>query len=280
MEKHKEDINTKNKNADEENNKILEKIDKDFNELKELNEKLLKGMEEQESDKGLEDQFKKFKTSYYDFMIDLDDNENKFKEYLETIPNELLSLNKNFLLSLKPISKGGTYSDREIEYTKGELDKLENEVIKAGQEERKKKNEEKLKGIKEEVENMMKAIKDQYDISKDNIMAKDAMGKKFGIPKRLSNDIIINIKIKCNQAQEGLQKLFEELIKYITDFTKINNMEDLNKALEQEQKSSGYKPSGKQAGKKPLPKNQQQDFINRLDKAMEAEEKNPTYKPS
>ena len=79
----------------------------------------------------------------------------------------------------------------------------------------------------------MKAIKEQYDISKDNIMAKDAMGKIFGIPKRLSNDIIINIKIKCNQAQEGLQKLFEELIKYITDFTKINNMEDLNKALEQ-----------------------------------------------
>ena len=233
LEKHKEDINNKNKNADEENNKILEKIDKDFNELKELNEKLLKGMEEQESDKGLEDQYKKFKTSYYDFMIDLDENEYKFKEYLETQPNELLSLNNNFLLSLKPISKGGTYSEREIEYTKGELDKLENEVIKASQEERKKKNEEKLKGIKDEAENMMKAIKEQYDISKDNIMAKEAVGKIFGIPKRLSNDIIINIKIKCNQAQEGLQKLFEELIKYITDFTKINNMEDLNKALEQ-----------------------------------------------
>ena len=233
MEKHKEDVNNKNKNADEENNKILEKIDKDFNELKELNEKLLKGMEEQESDKGLEDQYKKFKTSYYDFMIDLDENENKFKEYLETQPNELLSLNNNFLLSLKPISKGGTYSEREIEYTKGELDKLENEVIKASQEERKKKNEEKLKGIKDEAENMMKAIKGQYDISKDNIMAKEAMGKIFGIPKRLSNDIIINIKIKCNQAQEGLQKSFDELIKYITDFTKINNIEDLNKALEQ-----------------------------------------------
>ena len=233
LEKHKEDISTKNKNADEENNKILEKIDKDFNELKELNEKLLKGMEEQESDKGLEDQYKKFKTSYYDFMIDLDENENKFKEFLETQPNELLSLNNNFLLSLKSISKGGTYSEREIEYTKGELDKLENDIIKASQEERKKKNEEKMKGIKEEAENMMKAIKDQYDISKDNIMAKDATGKKFGIPKRLSNDIIINIKIKCNQAQEGLQKLFDELIKIITDFTKINNLEDLNKALQQ-----------------------------------------------
>ena len=77
----------------------------------------------------------------------------------------------------------------------------------------------------------MKAIKEQYDISKDNIMAKDAMGKKFGIPKRLSNDIVINIKIKCNQAQEGLQKLFEELIKDVNDFIKINNIDELNKAL-------------------------------------------------
>ena len=231
LEKHKENINAKNKVADEENNKILEKIDKSFNELKELNEKLLKGMEEQESDKGLEDQYKKFKTSYYDFMIDLEDNEEKFKEYLETNPKELLSLNNNYYLSLKPISKGGTYSEREIEYTKGELDKLENDVIKLSQEERKKKNEEKLKGIKDEAENMMKAIKEQYDISKDNIMAKDATGKKFGIPKRLSNDIIINIKIKCNQAQEGLQNLFEELVKCISDFTKINNMEELNKIL-------------------------------------------------
>ena len=231
MKKHKENISAKNKVADEENNKILEKIDKDFNELKELNEKLLKGMEEQESDKGLEDQYKKFKTSYYDFMIDLEDNEDKFKEYLETNPNELLSLNNNFYLSLKPISKGGTYSDREIEYTKGELDKLENDIIKSSQEERKKKNEEKLKGIKDDAENMMKAIKEQYDISKDNIMAKDAMGKKFGIPKRLSNDIIINIKIKCNQAQEGIQKLFEELVKYISDFTKTDNIEELNKIL-------------------------------------------------
>ena len=79
----------------------------------------------------------------------------------------------------------------------------------------------------------MKAIKEQYDISKDNIMAKDAMGKIFGIPKRLSNDIVINIKIKCNQAQECLQKLFEELIKDVNDFIKINNTNDLNKALQE-----------------------------------------------
>ena len=233
LEKHKEDICEKNKKTDEENNNLLSKIEKDFNDLKELHEKLLKGMEEQESDKGLEEQFKKFKTSYYDFLIDLEENEAKLKEYSDDHPNELISSNKNYLLSLKPMSKGGTYSDREIEFTKGELEKLENETIKASQEERRKINDEKLKGIRDECETFMKNINDQYALSKDNIMAKDAMGKKFGVPKRLSNDIIINIKIKCNQAQEGIQKLYNDLIKYVSEFNKIKNVEELNKALKE-----------------------------------------------
>ncbi len=233
LEKHKEDINSKNKKTDEENNNLLSKIEKDFNELKDLHDKLSKGMEEQESDKGLEEQYKKFKTSYYDYLIDLDENEIKLKEYSDEHPNELISLNNNYLLSLKPISKGGTYSDREIEFTKGELEKLENETIKSSQEERKKNNQDKLKGIRDDCESFMKHIKEQYDISKDNIMAKDAMGKKFGVPKRLSNDIIINIKIKCNQAQEGIQQLFNDLIKYVTDFNKIKNIEELNKVLKE-----------------------------------------------
>jgi hypothetical protein len=233
LEKHKEEVNSKNKKTDEENSELLTKIEKDFNELKDLHEKLSKGMEEQESDKGLEEQYKKFKTSYYDYLIDLDENETKLKEYSDDSPNELISMNKNYLLSLKPISKGGTYSDREIEFTKGELEKLENETIKASQEERKKNNQEKLKGIRDECESFMKHIKEQYDISKDNIMAKDAMGKKFGVPKRLSNDIIINIKIKCNQAQEGIQQLFNDLIKYVSDFNKIKNADELNKALKE-----------------------------------------------
>ena len=110
---------------------------------------------------------------------------------------------------------------------------MENETIKVSQEERKKNNEEKLKGIRDECESFMKKINEQYEISKDNIMAKDAMGKKFGMPKRLSNDIIINIKIKCNQAQEGIQQLFNDLIKYVTDFNKIKNIEELNKVLKE-----------------------------------------------
>ena len=233
LEKHKEEINSKNKKSDEENNNLLSKIDKDFNDLKDLHEKLLKGMEEQESDKGLEEQHKKFKTSYYDFLIDLDENENKLKEYSDEHPKELISMNNNYLISLKPISKGGTYSDREIEHTKSELEKLENEIIKESQEERKNNNQEKLKGIRDECESYMKKIKEQYDISKDNIMAKDAMGKKFGVPKRLSNDIIINIKIKCNQAQEGLQKLFNDLIKFVSDFNKIKSADELKKVLKE-----------------------------------------------
>ena len=231
MEKHKKEILEKNKKTDEDNQKLLEKIDKDFNELRELNEKLIKGMEEQESDKGLEEQYKKFKTTYYDFLIDLEENEVKLKEYSDTHPKELFSSNNNYLLSLKPLQKGGTYSDREIEFTKGELEKLENENIKVGQEERKKLNTEKLQGIRGECETFMNKIKEQYGISKDNIMAKDAIGKIFGIPKRLANDIIINIKIKCNQAQEGLENLFITLEGLISNFNKIKKEDDLNAAL-------------------------------------------------
>ena len=47
LEKHKEEVNSKNKKTDEENNELLAKIEKDFNELKDLHEKLSKGMEEQ-----------------------------------------------------------------------------------------------------------------------------------------------------------------------------------------------------------------------------------------
>ena len=77
FEKHKEDIINKNNKTNEDDNNILEKIDKTFNELKEHNEKLSKNIEEQESDKGLEDQYKRFKANYYDFLTDLEENEIK-----------------------------------------------------------------------------------------------------------------------------------------------------------------------------------------------------------
>ncbi len=51
------------------------------------------------------------------------------------------------------------------------------------------------------------------------IMAKDGIGKKFGVPKRLVHDIVINIKMKCNQAKEGIEELF----------TKLNTITSTNK---------------------------------------------------
>ena len=231
LEKQKNDIIEKNNKTNEDNQKLLEKIDKDFNELKEQNEKLGKSMEEQESDKGLEDQYKKFKANYYDFIADLDENEIKLKSYTDAVPKEMTNSNENFISALKPISKGGTYSDREIEFTKNELDKINEEVIKTGKEEREKSNEEKMKDIRSECEAFIKNITDKYNTAKDNIMAKEAIGKKFGAPKRLANDIIINIKIKCNQSQEGITNLFDQLRKYINEFNEIKDKESLAAAL-------------------------------------------------
>jgi len=67
--------------------------------------------------------------------------------------------------------------------------------------------------------------------SVERLHPKDAKGKKFGTPKRLANDIIINIKIKCNQAQEGLMFLFEKLKNYIKDFNELKGKEEIAAAL-------------------------------------------------
>ena len=231
FEKHIQDINNKNKISDDDNNILINKIQKDFNDLKELHEKLSKSIEEQDSDKLLEDQYKKFKTTCYDFLIDLEENEIKLKQYTDESPAELLHSNSNFLASLKLKKNGGTYSEREVEHIKSEIEKLENEVIKVSQENRQKENNEKLKGIRDECEVFMKNINDLYSVTKENIMAKDAVGKKFGVPKRLANDIIINIKIKCNQAKEGLELLFNDLINFVNSYKKIKNKDELNKFL-------------------------------------------------
>ena len=57
----------------------------------------------------------------------------------------------------------------------------------------------------------MDKIDNKYNVQKEYIQAKDGVGKKYGAPKRQANDVIINIKMKCNQAQEGLDKLYNML---------------------------------------------------------------------
>ena len=51
----------------------------------------------------------------------------------------------------------------------------------------------------------------KYKIMNEYIMAKDGVGKKFGVPKRLVHDIVINIRMKCNQSKDGIEELFKKL---------------------------------------------------------------------
>ena len=213
------------------NNSLLEKIEKEFNDLKDQNEKLGKSMEEQESGSALEEQYKKFKSNYYHFLATLEENDQSLKNYTDTQPKEMLKSNDNFMHALKTIEKGGTYSQREVDFNKKELEQINNDVIIKNKEEREKINDEKMKQIKEECESLLKNIEEKYKVTKDNIMAKDATGKIFGAPRRLANDIIINIKIKCNQAQEGILDILNTIKKFINDFNIIKDKTALEKAL-------------------------------------------------
>lgn len=228
---HKEAIAQQNAKDNEANTALLEKVDKDFSELLTNYETLSKQIEEEENSKGLEDNMKQFKTMYYDFLTQLTEDEAKLNEYAIKHPDNLMLQNKNFLLSLQPISKGGTYSDREIEFTKGELNAIDENDLKVAKEERTKLNKEKIDKIRADAEAFLKDMEEKYAISSENINAKDGVGKKFGAPKRLVNDIIINIKIKCNQAQEGLDNLFKQLQNEISNFGGIKNIDLLNTAL-------------------------------------------------
>ena len=231
LEKQKKDIIEKNNDISNKNNNLLEKIDKEFNDLKDQNEKLGKSMEDQESDSALEEQYKKFKSNYYHFLASLEENDQSLKNYTDIQPKEMLKSNDNFMHSLKLIEKGGTYSQREVDFNKKELEQINNDIIIKNKEEREKINEEKIKKIKEECDSLLKNIEEKYKVTKENIMAKDATGKIFGAPKRLANDIIINIKIKCNQAQEGIINILEKIKNLIKDFNTIKDKTSLEKAL-------------------------------------------------
>ena len=231
LEKQKSDIIAKNDNIEQKNKILLEKIDKNFNDLKEQNEKLIQGIEEQDSDSALEEQYKKFKSNYYNFLANLEEDISTLKNYTGSSPKELLNLNDNFIHALKLIENGGTYSQREVDFNKNEIDKLNNDIIIKTKEEREKLNEEKIKNIKDQCDNLIKNLEEKYKIAKDNISAKDATGKIFGAPRRLVNDIVFNIKLKCNQAQEGIVNILNVIKKCVNDFNEIKDKQTLAKAL-------------------------------------------------
>ena len=87
----------------------------------------------------MEEQYKKFKSNYYNFLTSLEENNQSLKNYTDTQPKDMLKSNDNFMHSLKTIEKGGTYSQREVEFTKNELDVINNDIIIKNKEERDKK---------------------------------------------------------------------------------------------------------------------------------------------
>ena len=228
--KQKKIIEEKNVKDEEENNKLLEEMENKFNELKSQYEKLSEGINNEENSNNLENKFKKFKTDYYDFLSYLNENEEKLKNYTEKNPNELKKLNENYIKSMQPFEKGGTYSQREIDFTKTELDNL-NQSIDNSVKERSDKNTEKVNFYRTEVNKFLDDIVNKYKDTNENIQAIEGIGKKFGQPKRIVNDILINIKMKCNQAYEGIEQTYKNLENTINNFNNINNKEKLEESI-------------------------------------------------
>lgn len=222
IEKHKEKyaqhvkmINERNKKDNEDCNNLVNEISKEFDELNLLYEKLSKVMDEETNLKSLDDKFKKLKTSYYDLQTNLQEAEIKMNIFTNNNPEILITLNKNFLMSLQSFEKGGTYSDYEINYYREQIESINEEVIKKDMMERESLNQSKLMQIKSNMSAAYEKMEKKYQSVNENIQAKESVGKKFGSPKRLANDIIINIKMKCNQAQEGLDNLYDKLVKLV-----------------------------------------------------------------
>jgi len=231
IEKHKEKysqhiklINERNKKDNDDCNNLLTEISREFDELNQLNEKLSKVMDDESNLKSLEDKFKKFKTSYYDLQTTLQEAEIKMVIFTKNNPESLFTLNKNFLLSLHSFERGGTYSENEINYYKEQIEAINEDLIKKDMLERESLNQNKILQIKSNLTATYEKMEKKYQSVNENIQAKESVGKKFGSPKRLANDIIINIKMKCNQAQEGLDNLFEKMNKlvYLFEERKIN----------------------------------------------------------
>lgn len=224
IEKHKEKfnqhiklINDRNKKDNDDCNSLISGISKEFEELNSLFEKLSKVMEDESNLKSLDDKFKKFKTSYYDLQTNLQEAELKMVQYTKANPEILINLNKNFLMSLQSYDKGGTYSDNELKFYYEQINSLNDENIKKDMLERESLNQNKILQIKSNLATAYEKMEKKYQSVTENIQAKESVGKKFGSPKRLANDVIINIKMKCNQAQEGLDNLYNK----ISDLVKV-----------------------------------------------------------
>ena len=203
----------------EETNNILIEVTSAYDELNQLFDKLSKGMDEEQTSKVLDDKYKKFKTSFYDFNTKLIELENRSKQYSKINPEILLGLNNNFILSMQTFERGGTFSEREKDFYEEKIKNFNQDNIIKDMLERKL-NAIKFTSVRTSANALLDKIEKKYATSNENIMAKDAVGKKFGAPKRIANDILINLKMKCSQAQDGLDSLLKELQEIIFSYNK------------------------------------------------------------
>jgi golgin subfamily A member 4 len=220
---HFKSIMERNSKDGEENKKLLDELTKDYEEFNALFESINKGMEEEQTMKGLDDKQKRFKTSFYDLSSKISEIEIKLHIFSKTNPENLINVNKNFILSLKTFKEKGTYSDNEVEFYKNKIENLNHDTITKEMNERELENKNKISTIKQNLTQLLEKIDKRYAITVENIMAKDVIGKKFGGPKRIANDVVINMKMKCNQAQEGLEKLLHGLKNLIIEFENEKN---------------------------------------------------------
>jgi hypothetical protein len=203
-------------NADNEN--LLKDLANEFNDLNSLFEKLNKGMDEETSLKGVDDKFKKFKTSYYDFSSLFVEIESKLLTFSKSNPEQLLTLNKNFILSLQSFEKGGSYSPSEITHFNEKINEMDENIIIKDMNKRETTNNTAINDVKSKLNTLLEKLEKKYNSTNDIIMGKECIGNKFGAPKRLANGIIINVKMKCNQSKDGIDKLFTQLREHIDKF--------------------------------------------------------------
>ena len=65
--------------------------------------------------------------------------------------------------------------------------------------------------IRAAVNDNINLIEKKFGIMNDLIMARNCIGTVYGAPKRLINEISINIKMKVNQSIESIERMFNEL---------------------------------------------------------------------
>ena len=105
---------------------------------------------------------------------------------------------------------GGNYSQPEIDWYRGQMDEIDtlfNEMIAKRTEQR--------TDIAQQASKLQKDPTAEFNLSYiesiHQLSAKDGLGKTFGQPRRLAQERLRSEMTKCEQAQEGVDRLLDRL---------------------------------------------------------------------